>query len=69
MKFFSIIPALGRNLFEPVDDRSVGDEQDWRRDPLSHPVLEAMSPRELADLPFDRRYRLGRDEPSGFCRL
>lgn len=25
----------------------------WRRDPLSHPDLHAMSERELADLPFD----------------
>lgn len=27
----------------------------WRRDPLSHPVLQAMTPRELGDLPFDPR--------------
>jgi hypothetical protein len=26
----------------------------WLRDPLSHPALEAMSERELADLPFRR---------------
>lgn len=25
----------------------------WRRDPLSHPDMELMSERELADLPFD----------------
>lgn len=24
----------------------------WRRDPLAHPVLDAMSQRELGDLPF-----------------
>lgn len=27
----------------------------WRRDPLSHPALQAMSERDLADLPFDPR--------------
>jgi hypothetical protein len=26
----------------------------WRRDPLSHPALSDMSPRELADLPLER---------------
>ncbi len=26
----------------------------WVRDPLSHPVLESMSERELGDLPFRR---------------
>lgn len=25
----------------------------WLRDPLSHPDLQAMSPTQLADLPFD----------------
>lgn len=28
-------------------------KDDWRRDPLSHPDLQVMSERELADLPFD----------------
>lgn len=28
-------------------------KSDWNRDPLSHPDLEIMSERELADLPFD----------------
>jgi len=26
----------------------------WARDPLSHPMLESMSERELGDLPFRR---------------
>lgn len=26
----------------------------WVRDPLSHPVLDSMSERELGDLPFRR---------------
>lgn len=28
-------------------------DQIWCRDPLSHPDIEAMSERALADLPFD----------------
>lgn len=27
---------------------------DWQQDPLTHPALRRMSPRALADLPFDR---------------
>ncbi|UCI32476.1 hypothetical protein [Mesorhizobium sp. B4-1-4] len=34
---------------EPLCDR---DTQRWVTDPLSHPVLNAMSQRELADVPF-----------------
>jgi len=30
-------------------------EADWRRDPLSHPALQAMTRRQLDDLPIDRR--------------
>ena len=59
MKIFSIIPMLGRSLLASSD--RTADEDDWRRDPLAHPALAAMSPRELADLPFDRCQRLGRD--------
>ena len=29
-----------------------GEEQRWRADPLSHPVLSRMSQAELADLPI-----------------
>jgi hypothetical protein len=29
--------------------------RDWRRDPLSHPDIQAMSERERSDLPFDPR--------------
>lgn len=66
MKFLSMIPALGRVLFEPAETASEG--QDWWRDPLSHPALAAMSPRELADLPFNRRYRLRQEDSLPVCR-
>lgn len=29
-------------------------EAEWRRDPLLHPQIQAMSQRQLADLPIDR---------------
>lgn len=61
MKFFSMLPALGRGLFDPSD--IIDDADDFRRDPLSHPALAAMSMRELADLPFNRCYRLLQDGP------
>jgi hypothetical protein len=51
MKFLSILktPWLARGS-RPYDD---GDEREaWLRDPLSHPVLDHMSPTELADLPL-----------------
>ncbi len=32
----------------------ISDEERWAADPLSHPVLKAMSARELADIPFPR---------------
>ena len=56
MKSFSMLSTLGRRWFDPVSPAT--DEEDWRCDPLAHPALEAMSARELGDLPFDRCYRL-----------
>ncbi|TKT77356.1 hypothetical protein [Aquamicrobium sp. LC103] len=41
------------------------EEERWRMDPLSHPVLRSMSPLELSDLPlgaakaFSDRRRVG----------
>jgi hypothetical protein len=67
MKFLSIVKALGQLLFEPADGPS--ESQDWWRDPLSHPAVAVMSPRELADLPFNRRYRLPPEPFKGLARL
>jgi hypothetical protein len=36
----------------PQEPRRHGDTQTWLTDPLSHPVLNAMSERELGDVPF-----------------
>ncbi len=53
MKIFSI-----SKLFFEVPGAYAGDNREertaWLRDPLSHPAIEHMSQRELADLPFRR---------------
>jgi hypothetical protein len=36
----------------PYEPRSQSDTQTWLTDPLSHPVLNTMSERELGDVPF-----------------
>jgi hypothetical protein len=36
----------------PYEPRSQSDAQTWLTDPLSHPVLNTMSERELGDVPF-----------------
>jgi hypothetical protein len=33
------------------------DQESWILDPLSHPDVDAMTERELGDLPFNRGYR------------
>lgn len=55
MKFFSRVAGRLPGRAEMLSE---DDEAAWLRDPLSHPELENMSPRELADLPFNRGYRL-----------
>lgn len=36
----------------PYEPGREGDTQRWLTDPLSHPVLNTMSERELGDVPF-----------------
>lgn len=67
MKFLSILKTFGQGVFEPADASS--QSQTWRHDPLSHPALAAMSPRELADLPFNRCDRLPPEPFKGLARL
>lgn len=54
MKIFSI---LARPVGPEAKPYSEDERVTWIRDPLSHPELEQMSVRELADLPFNRGYR------------
>lgn len=56
--FWSIIDYLRRlearlNAIEEY----VEEQERWRDDPLSHPVIATMSERERADLPFSARAR------------
>ena len=51
MQISSILAALSR-LIEPADGKGApACCGDFSRDPLLHPVVQAMSPRALADLP------------------
>ncbi len=56
MKIISILRSLS-SATEADDRRRRTAWADWLRDPLAHPALEAMSERELADLPFARGSR------------
>jgi hypothetical protein len=51
MKIISILSRLS-TASGKKPARPAGDVPDWIRDPLAHPDLEAMSERELGDLPF-----------------
>jgi len=53
MKIISILRGLS---IKPSGD-DLERRLEWLRDPLAHPALEAMSERELADLPFSQRLR------------
>ncbi|RYH06135.1 hypothetical protein EU800_24900 [Tropicimonas sp. IMCC6043] len=44
------------------------DNPAWWRDPLSHPDIRRMSPRELADLPFDRSEGVHRSSAQSHLR-
>lgn len=48
MTLFSLLNPFRELLSYPPE----GDNAGWMRDPLSHPVLNAMSERELGDMPF-----------------
>ncbi|WP_353642324.1 hypothetical protein [Mesorhizobium sp. WSM2239] len=66
MKIFSIgTRAFGRVLRTSRD--ALASEESWILDPLSHPDVEAMTERELADLPFNRGYRGAECLGERFC--
>ncbi|SDP67988.1 hypothetical protein SAMN05428967_2957 [Phyllobacterium sp. YR620] len=54
MKIFFLMRIFWRSAVAKRE-RGDGEILDWQRDPLSHPVLDAMCLDELADLPFDAR--------------
>ncbi|TPI16335.1 hypothetical protein FJW06_03680 [Mesorhizobium sp. B4-1-3] len=49
MKILSLLKGFSGTEARPRDD---GEIARWITDPLSHPVLDTMSERELADMPF-----------------
>ena len=49
MKILSLLKGLSGAEARPRDDDEVAR---WITDPLSHPVLDTMSERELGDIPF-----------------
>ena len=49
MKILSLLKGLSGAEERPRDD---GEIARWVTDPLSHPVLDTMSERELGDMPF-----------------
>jgi hypothetical protein len=56
MKIFSIGARAIGEARRALRDTLVNEES-WILDPLSHPDIEVMTERELADLPFNRGYR------------
>ncbi|MDX8514747.1 hypothetical protein [Mesorhizobium captivum] len=65
MKILSLLRALSNT--EPKQGRYGEDEiARWVVDPLSHPVLDTMSERELGDMPF--RLTAGRTTYETACR-
>ena len=66
MKIFSSLASLlqGQRGNQVIDcERFLG----WLRDPLSHPDIERMDERALADLPLGRGFRPALPVP-GECR-
>ncbi|MER9031706.1 MULTISPECIES: hypothetical protein [unclassified Mesorhizobium] len=51
VSLFKILAAAGLRP-DRYDGMHGGDVIDWVTDPLSHPVLDTMSERELGDIPF-----------------
>ncbi|OBQ81340.1 MULTISPECIES: hypothetical protein [unclassified Mesorhizobium] len=65
MKIFSLLKGLSGA--EPRQAwQEDGEIARWTVDPLSHPVLDAMSERELGDMPF--RLTAGRTVYETACR-
>jgi hypothetical protein len=57
MKIISILRSLSTGA--AIAQVDLEEKAQWIRDPLAHPDLEAMSERELADLPFSRGLQSG----------
>ena len=49
MKILSLLKGFSGTEARPRDEEEIAR---WVTDPLSHPVLDTMSERELGDMPF-----------------
>ncbi|CDX42999.1 MULTISPECIES: hypothetical protein [unclassified Mesorhizobium] len=66
MKILSLLKGFAATEARSRDD---GEIARWITDPLSHPVLDTMSERELGDLPFRLTARRTAYETAGAgCR-
>ncbi|TIW17925.1 MAG: hypothetical protein E5V81_19100 [Mesorhizobium sp.] len=66
MKILSLLKGFAGTEARPHDD---GEIARWITDPLSHPVLDTMSERELGDMPFRLTARRTAYETAGAgCR-
>ena len=65
MKILSLLKGLSSAEARPHDE---GEIARWIIDPLSHPVLDTMSERELGDMPFRLTARRTAYETAGAAR-
>lgn len=65
MKILSLLKGLSGAEARPRDE---GEIARWIIDPLSHPVLDTMSERELGDMPFRLTARRTAYETAGAVR-
>ena len=63
MKILSLLKGFSATEARPRDEEEIAR---WVTDPLSHPVLDTMSERELGDMPF--RLTAGRTVYETGCR-
>lgn len=66
MKILSLLKGLSNTRAAQPRD---GEIARWITDPLSHPVLDTMSERELGDMPFRlTAYRTAYETTGAACR-
>ncbi|WP_136658158.1 hypothetical protein [Nitratireductor sp. XY-223] len=66
-EIFHLTVSVGSDAASVTDRNRAETERHmrWRRDPLSHPDIQAMTATELGDLPFDARRILGTPPVNG----
>ncbi len=54
LNLHTISRILLRFFSAPAESSTLDRDEEWERDPLSHPAVQRMSLEQVADLPFDR---------------